>query len=121
VRRAFLLLLLVSCTEPGGHAPVARIDALPRALPEHDNYQTDIVLDGRASADPLDDPDGTAPLAYIWEITNDDYEVFEGDEDEAVLTVRFLGTRPPSVRLTVMDEDGQQSTARLQLQLTLAP
>jgi len=112
-------LVLLACEQPAGHAPVARITATPRAIPEHDGFQTDVVLSGASSADPVDDPDGALPLAYRWEIIGDDVHLEAGTFAARDLTIRLLGDRPATVLLTVTDADGQSATARLQLQLTL--
>jgi hypothetical protein len=119
VARAWLGLaaLLAACEVEPGHAPVARIAATPLAVLENDNFQTEVVLDGSASADPIDDPDAT--LDYRWEIGNDEVRVVDGALTSSRVTVTFFGARPPTVRLTVTDDDGRTSTARLQLQLTL--
>jgi hypothetical protein len=131
VRRALLvavpalLVVLVGaavlgCSAEVGRTPVARITATPRAIPELDSFQTDVVLDGSASADPIDDPEGLRPLAYAWRITGDDHRVVAGRLTDPVLTIRLFGAHPATVLLTVTDEDGQSSTARLQLQLTVS-
>ena len=70
--RVLLLCLATACGTDVGHAPVARIAASPRAVPEQDSFQTEVTLDGRASADPIDDPDGERRLVYAWEISGDD-------------------------------------------------
>jgi hypothetical protein len=125
VRRALVLsalsalATLTACEAASGHAPVARITATPRAIPEHDGFQTDVVLSGATSADPVDDPDGGLPLAYEWEILGDDVHIESGGLTSRELTVRFLGDRPATILLTVTDAEGQSATARLQLQLTL--
>ena len=103
-----------------GHAPVARVTASPRAIPERDSYQTDVVLDGTASADPIDDPDRERPLAYQWEISGDDVRIVAGRSTTGKMTIRLFGAHPATVKLTVTDEDGQSSTTRYQLQLTVA-
>jgi hypothetical protein len=117
--RRLLLLCAVSCGAEPGHAPVARIAATPRAIPEQDSFQTEVRLDGSASADPVDDPEGTRPLRYRWEIAGDDVRLVEGRTSDAMLTITLFGAHPATVRLTVEDEDGRTATARLQLQLTV--
>ena len=114
-----LPVFLVACGVDVGHAPVARIAASPRAVPEQDSFQTQVTLDGSASADPIDDPDGDRPLAYSWEITGDDLRIVSGRTSDPSLTITLFGAHPATVRLTVEDEDGRTSTARLQLQLTV--
>jgi hypothetical protein len=115
------MCVLVGCVSDSSHAPVARIEATPRAIPFHDSFQTDVVLDGSASADPIDDPDGTLPLKYQWEIVGDEARVQSGSMTSSKLTVRLLGDHPATVRLTVTDADGDESTARLQTQVTVGP
>lgn len=109
------------CADIEGRPPVARIDATPRAIPEHDDFQTAVVLDASRSADPIDDPDGGLPLRYAWELTNDEFRLEPGSDLESpTVRLRFRGERPATVRLTVTDTDGQSATARLQMQLTVA-
>lgn len=117
--RWLFILVVVGCADDTGHAPVARIGATPRAIPDHDSFQTEVILDGSGSADPIDDPDHNGALRYRWDITNDDVRVVSGSTTSARLTVRLRGGHPVTVRLTVVDADGQESTARLQLQLTV--
>jgi hypothetical protein len=109
----------LACQQPAGHVPVARITATPRTIPEHDGFQTDVVLSGTTSADPVDDPDGGSPLSYQWEIIGDEARLQTGMYTSPELTVRFLGTRPATIVLTVTDADGQSATAHIQMQLTL--
>jgi hypothetical protein len=120
VSRIALLLLLTGCMVGPGHAPVARISAAPRAIPEHDSFQTDVVLDGTASADPIDDPEGTRPLSFEWEVSGDDVRIVAGRSTAPEMTIQLFGGHPATVLLTVTDEDGQSSTTRYQLQLTIA-
>jgi hypothetical protein len=122
-RRQSLVLVIAAataCSATEGHPPVARIIAEPQAIPERDEFQTDVVLDGSTSSDPIDDPDAARPLAYEWSFTNDDAELQPGSGAfEPIVTVRFRGARPPTIRLTVTDEDGQATTVTRQLQLTV--
>jgi hypothetical protein len=104
-----------------GHAPVARIKAEPRAIPQADDFHTDVVLDGTESSDPIDDPDGGLSLTYQWEIGGDAMQLAAGSTTSPVLTARFQGIRPATIRLTVMDQSGQTGTARFQLGLTVTP
>jgi hypothetical protein len=121
VRAPVVSLLLAGCVAEPGHAPVARISAAPRAIPERDSFQTDVVLDGSASADPIDDPAGDRPLAYRWEVTGDDVRIVAGRTTAPGMTIQLFGGHPATVKLTVTDEDGQSSTTRYQLQLTVRP
>ena len=117
-RFAVLVLLVAACQSDAGRPPVARIAVLPEAVPQHDAFTTDVMLDGTMSADPIDDPDGMLPLAYRWRISNDEAR-FQGPEDAAVTTIRLAGERPATIELTVTDADGDSTTARHNLQLTL--
>src|SRR5262249_28066869 len=83
-----------------GHAPISRIVATPKAIPEHDDFHTDVVLDGSGSSDPIDDPDGGVPLDYSWDIAEDPYQLVGGTLTDAKITVRFQGERPATVRPT---------------------
>jgi len=113
---------LWGCTsEEKGHAPVARIKADPRAIPEADDFHTDVVVDGTESADPIDDPDGGLPLTYQWEISGDAMQLSAGSATSSTFTGRFQGIRPATIRLTVTDQSGQTGTARFQLGLTVTP
>jgi len=114
-----LTFLLAACEQEPGHAPVARISATPRAVLENDGFQTQVTLDGSASADPVDDPEDTTQLQYHWAIENDEFRVIGGSLDAQEVELTFFGARPATVRLTVTDVDGRSSTARIQLQLTV--
>jgi len=108
-----------ACTFDDGHPPVARVDAAPRAIPENDGFQTAVTLDGTASADPVDDPNGAMPLSYTWSIQGDEFRFDSGDEHAANPVVRFLGDRPATIELTVTDTDGLHGTAELHMQLSV--
>lgn len=107
------------CAVDAGHPPVARIEAAPGVIPEHDGFQTPVTLDGTASADPIDDPGGTAELSYEWSIRGDEFRFESGDEFSASPQVSFRGDSPATIELTVTDADGQAGTASVQLQLTV--
>ena len=116
---AAVALGLGACTTPPGHPPIARIALAPGAIPAFDNFQTPVTLDGSASADPVDDPAGTAPLTYAWQILDTEGRYVDSRETQAAPVVTFLGDRPPTILLTVTDVDGQSSTATAHLQLTV--
>lgn len=98
---------------------MARIDITPPAIVENDGFQTTVTLDGTASADPLDDPDGSSRLAFSWEILDDEHR-FEGSRaNSPAPTVLLRGDRPATVVLTVTDEDGLEATAVDHVQLTV--
>ena len=115
------LLALCGCEAEDGRPPVARIDVAPEAIPEHDNFATPVTLDGTASDDPIDDPDGLAPLAFAWEISGDEARFEPGSHaDDAVIVVRLRGDTPATFALTVTDEDGRSTTAVRQMTLSVA-
>jgi len=113
------LAFSASCTPEPSRPPVARAEATPSTIPEHDGFQTSVTLDATASADPLDDPTGTSPLDYRWRISGDEYRYESGDDDDASPVVSFRGDRPATIELTVTDEDGESSTTSFQMQLTV--
>jgi hypothetical protein len=113
-------LVVVACADHGqGRPPVARIAAAPRAIPEGDDFRTDVVIDGRGSTDPVDDPEGTAPLSFRWRIEGDEARFVDGHESSATATIRLAGRRPARLHLTVTDEDGDDATDVHALQLTI--
>lgn len=114
-----LVLLLGACTSPVGHPPIARIELAPGAIPAFDNFQTVVTLDGATSADPVDDPDGSAPLTYAWEILDSEVRYEQGRSTSAAPEVRFLGDRPATIVLTVTDLDGQSAQATANIALTV--
>jgi hypothetical protein len=109
-----------ACAVDAGHPPVARIEATPRVILEHDGFQTLVSLDGTASADPIDDPDGVEPLSYEWTIRGDEVRFESGDRTSPAPQVRFRGDAPATVELTVTDAEGSSNTASLQMQLTIS-
>jgi hypothetical protein len=123
VRRLTILLgvfsALAGCTLDDGRPPLARIEITPAAIVENDGFQTLVTLDGTASADPLDDPDGSERLEYFWQILDDEHR-FDGSRANAQApTVRLRGDRPATIVLTVTDEDGLEATAVDHVQLTV--
>lgn len=112
--------LLGACQVEEGRPPIARIDLVPAAIPEHDGFETVVTLDGTMSADPVDDPEAAERLRYHWEILGDDFELEPGDDTEdSAPAVRFRGDRPAGITLTVTDVDGLDSTVTTYLQLTV--
>lgn len=99
---------------------MARAEATPSTIPEHDGFQTPVSLDATASADPLDDPEGTSPLSFRWNIVGDEFRFETGTEEDASPVVSFRGSTPATVELTVTDADGDSSTTRFQMQLTVS-
>ena len=114
-----MLLVCGGCTLDEGRPPLARIDITPPAILENDGFQTAVTLDGTASADPLDDPEGNDQLDFLWEILDDEYR-FEGSRATSPAPmVRLRGDRPATVVLTVTDNDGLEATAVAHVQLTV--
>src|SRR5688572_5131729 len=109
---ALALVVLAACTGGDGHPPVARASADPESIPENDEFQTLVTLDGTASADPLDDPSGADELEYQWEIWGDEHELDGGDLTSAMPVVRFRGDRPATIELTVTDGEGLTGRAQ---------
>ena len=111
---------LGGCAVEDGRPPQARIDISPGAIPEDDNFETAVTLDGSASADPIDDPDGSEALDFAWEIIGVEVELEPGSKltSEAPV-IRLRGDRPATVTLTVTDPDGLSSTTSAAIQLTV--
>ena len=108
----------VGCTGDDGRPPVARIALTPDQSVENDGFQTPVTLDGRASADPVDHPEG-ARLTYAWEILDDEVRLEAGSRtDQAAPVVRLRGDRPATIVLTVTDEDGLSASTTAHLRLT---
>jgi len=112
---------IAGCAADDGHPPVARAHADPASIAEDDGFQTAVTLDGTASADPIDDPEGLLALTLHWEIQGDEYRLDQGDLDASAPVVRFRGDRPATVELTVTDADGLSARVSFQMQLTLSP
>jgi hypothetical protein len=110
---------LGACDISDDRPPVARIGLSPKLIPERDSFNTDVVLDGSSSDDPIDDAEGLLPLRYDWEVSGDEHRVQAGSLTDAMVTLRFEGFRPAPIALTVTDVDGQTNTASTQLQLTI--
>jgi hypothetical protein len=105
----------VSCAAEPGRPPVARITTAPTAILVHDDFETEVTIDGGASA--LLDAPGT-PLEYRWRFADDEAHSDEGLELET-LVVTFRGDRPPRIILTVTSPDGLEGTVTHQLSLTV--
>lgn len=116
---AFAGLAVSGCALDDGRPPLARISIDPAAILENDGYQTLVTLDGTASADPLDDPEGDAPLSYTWEIRDDEVRFEDSRETSPRAMVRFRGDRPATIVLTVRDRDGLEAVAVEHVQLTV--
>ncbi len=109
-----------ACAVDAGRPPVARIELMPDQLIENDGFQTVITLDGRASADPIDHPDGVR-LGFAWQIEGDEVRFEPGSRaDQPAPAVRLRGDRPATIILTVTDDDGLSATTTARLRLTAA-
>ena len=109
---------LAACAGADGRPPVARIELDPDQIGENDGFQTAVTLDGAASADPVDHPDG-AMLEYAWQILDDEFRLEPGSRTyHEAPVVRLRGDRPATIILTVTDEDGLTSTTTAHLRLT---
>ena len=102
-----LALVVGSCHEEVGRAPVARFDIAPAYVPLHDGYSSVVTLDGSRSKDEIDDPAGEQPLAFHWELDDPAPQVVQGSFEEPQVQVRLQGDRPTTVTLTVRDQDGR--------------
>jgi hypothetical protein len=116
---ALAALVAGACSAEDGHPPLARIELTPGAILENDGFQTEVTLDATTSADPIDDPAGTAPLTYAWTITGDEVRFERGRATSPAPVVRFRGDRPATIELTVTDADGATASAVAHLQLTV--
>ncbi|MSP60243.1 MAG: hypothetical protein EXR72_07860 [Myxococcales bacterium] len=98
-----------------GRSPTARIALAPLYVPLGDGYRTEVRLDGRASRNDLEDPEGTRPLRFLWELDDVRPQIVDGALDAALVTVRVAAPRPTTVRLTVTDPSGAigRATARI--------
>jgi len=101
------VLGLGSCQEENGRAPVARFDLTPKYVPLHDGYTTVVALDGSKSKDEIDDPAGTLPLSFHWDLDDPALQIVDGSLAAAQLRVRLQGDRPTTVTLTVTDTTGR--------------
>jgi hypothetical protein len=120
-RGALAAVAVAACTAAEGRPPVARIELVPDQIGENDGFQTEVVLDGRGSADPIDHPDG-ADLDYAWEILDDEARFPPGSRsDQPAPVVLLRGDRPATIVLTVTDEDGLSSSTTAHLRLTASP
>lgn len=116
---AVALGLSPGCATDEGHPPLARIVLAPEAILANDGFQTEVTLDATTSADPLDDPDGTAPLAFTWQILDDEHRYAAGRATSPMPVLTFRGDRPATIVLTATDRDGASSTAVAHVQLTI--
>jgi hypothetical protein len=109
-----------ACAVDSGRPPVARIELVPDQLVENDGFQTLVTLDGRASADPVDHPEG-ARLGFAWQIEGDEVRFEPGSHaDDPAPKVRLRGDRPATIVLTVTDEDGASASSTASMRLTAA-
>lgn len=92
--------------QPTNNPPVAVIAADPTDVPEGDNHETVVPLDGSDSSDPDGDP-----LTFAWTAPNGMF-VNGTTAGSQIAEVTFPGTAPYSVTLTVDDGNGNQDTAQ---------
>jgi hypothetical protein len=116
---ALSALAVSGCALDDGRPPLARISIDPPSIVENDGMQTPVTLDGTASADPLDDPEGDAPLSYRWQILDDEFDFVDSRETSPRATVRLRGDRPATIVLTVSDRDGLEAVAVEHMRLTV--
>jgi hypothetical protein len=98
---------------PLTNAPVAIIEASPRAVPSGDNGATEVRLYAGNSADPNGDA-----LTYLWEAPGG---TFIGGTTDPFARVTFPGGSTRTVSLTVNDGTGNQDFAQLQIAGPAAP
>ncbi len=106
------------CSSGAARPPTARIAVAPAYVPLGDHYTTDVVLDGTASADAIDDPDAQKPLGYFWVVDDSGATIIPGP-GAAKITVRVAGAAPTSVHLTVTNGDGDTNTANAIIGVTV--
>ncbi len=88
---------------------------MPPAVLEHDEFQTAVTLDGRASA-ALDDPE--AQLTFAWQLLDDEARTTD-TLDAPKLVVHFRGIHPPRIRLEVTDAIGHRGEVERAVELTV--
>jgi hypothetical protein len=117
--------LLAGCSTDFGYAPVARIALNPRFVAQGDGFHTDVMIDGRMSADPLVRPDaGASDLTFAWSFAGDTVQIVQGQANGNLtnagqLVVHVAGQRTVSVTLTVTNPSGESATATTILGLTV--
>src|SRR5262245_23077514 len=114
LRAAIALIALHACAASSDRPPVARITAMPAAIPEADGFQTTVQLDGTTSAS-IEDPG--AELRFAWQLLDDDARA--DDLGQPTLAAQFAGVRPPRIVLTVTAPDGASGHVTRELQLTV--
>lgn len=91
---------------PANEPPTAVISADPTTVPQGDNNQTVVTLDGSGSTDPEGDE-----LSFMWTAESGTFVNGTGPTSE-VAQVTFPGSAPYLVTLTVDDGNGNQDTAQ---------
>jgi hypothetical protein len=114
-----LVLVVAGCALDDGRPPLARISISPTSIVENDGFMTLVTLDGTESADPLDDPEGRAPLSYTWEILDDEVRFRDSRATSPRATILLRGDRPATIVLTVADRDGLEAVAVDHVRLTV--
>jgi hypothetical protein len=112
------VIVLTGCTAGGGHPPTARIALAPAYVKLGDGYTTDVIADGSASADAIDDPLAVHPLAFAWTI-DDSNAHFAPDDHSARVTVRIAADHPVGIHLTVSDHDNDSNSTNATIGVTL--
>lgn len=126
-----LPLLLAACDPglPPGFPPVARLTVTPEYV--ESDVLSEIVLDGQASCDPIDfpdgcsnDPDGIGPdsacpggVRFAWDIPFP-HTVSAATPNRAQLRIMARLQRPTPVTLTVTDCDGRSHFATRMIGIT---
>lgn len=105
---------------PSGRPPSVRIQVSPAYVPLGDQGRTEVTLDGSDSLDAFDDPARAARLNYQWEIDEPDAPLLP-DARAPIVTTRIAAERPVTVRLTVIDVDGQRASAAARIGVSLPP
>jgi hypothetical protein len=98
------------CSEAEGRPPVARIHVTPIYIRQNDAFQTAVEVDGSGSADEVDDPAGTRPLTFQWNLPADAMLV-EGGVTAPRLVIHLRGDRPVEIDLAVTDSDDHLTAA----------
>ncbi|MCD6499153.1 MAG: hypothetical protein J7M25_12755 [Deltaproteobacteria bacterium] len=116
----------LSCSQPKGHPPIARLTITPRYVPV--GQPTDVLLDGSKSCDQVDNPqacstyqDGGMPdmtcphgVSFHWTISAP-AQLKEGGVDQPRMRILLTTDRPVTVSLTITDCAGR--TAEIDSQI----
>jgi hypothetical protein len=100
----------LGCEADFSHPPVARLQLSPDYVREGDAFITTVMLSGKTSADPFDDPQGRVKLGFRWTLP-EGARIESGTVTGPELTIRLAGDRPAAVTLEVTDGDGVTASA----------